>query len=177
MKTNNRTLWAIALASLLLLGGCASGTLLPSRAVANLDTGHGTYTLILAGGQNFHDLNAVAILDRSDDPYTILPFGEAFNTRLIPNLSAAEAMERGEAFLANLASYRTTEKREIIGPDHTVIGYELRPLFMPMDTGLLGDIVDTAYVFAAENRVTVYVGYRAGYQDPRDAERSHLPSL
>ena len=168
MKTNTTLHLTISVALLLLLGGCASGTLLSSQSLVGHDTSPGTYNLILYGGQNARDFKSIAILDRVDDPYTILPFGAAFNYRIIENLSAVEAMESGERFINDLAEYRATDKREILAPDHTVIGYELRPLFLPLATGLLGDILDTSYVLEEENRVMVYVGFKARYQDPLD---------
>jgi len=175
MKTNKTPLGVMPATVLLLLSGCVSGTMLSSQSVTEIDTNHGTYTLILYGGQNAHDLSSIAVLDRTDDAYTILPYGAAFNYRIVENLSAADAMERGDSFLHNLSSYRATEKRAIYTPDHTVIGYEMRPLFMPLDTGLLGDILDTSYVLQTDNQVMVYVGFRGGYQNQLDSDDTHFP--
>ncbi len=166
MKTNRTLHLTITVALLLLLGGCASGTLLSSRSLAGLETSPGAYNLILYGGQNARDFRSIVILDRVGDPYTILPFGAAFNYRIIDNLTAAEAMARGERFINDLAEYRTMERREIYAPDKTVIGYELRPLYMPLSTGLLGDLLDTSYLLQAENRVLVYVNFKKSYHDP-----------
>lgn len=168
MKTNNTLRLAIPVLLLLLLSGCLSGTRLSSRSVADLDTSRGTYNLILYGGHNTHALRTIAILDRSDDPYTIVPYGASFNYRIKENLSAAEARESGEQLLRTLVAYRATEEREILGPDNTVIGYELRPLFMPITTGIHSDILDTSYFLQADNRVMVYVDFRGHYQDPMD---------
>lgn len=157
---------AIPLTLLFLLSGCAGGTLLSTQSLVDLEPGPGTYNLILFGGQNARDLRSIAILDRTDDPYTILPYGAAFNYRLIEKLTASEAMERGGQFINDLYAYRATERREIHGPDQTVIGYELRPLFMPLTTGRLGDLLDTSYLLQPDNRVLVYVGFKEGYHDP-----------
>jgi hypothetical protein len=170
MKMKSTIFHSIAVTALLLLTGCVSGTLLSTQSHSGLTPGQGTYNLILYGHQNARDVRSVAILDRTDDQYTILPFGATFNYRIIKNLSAAEARERGEQFLNEIYAYRATEQREIYGPDHTVIGYELRPLFMPFTTGLLGDVLDTSYVLQPENRVMVYVGYKGGHQDPLDSD-------
>jgi len=170
MNAKNTLRNAAAVSLLLLLSGCTSGTLLSSQTIADLDAGRGTVTLILYGGQNAHDLRTIAIIDRSDDPYSLLPYGAAFNYRIIENLSMTDALERGERFINDLYSYRATEKRAIHAPDHTVIGHELRPLFMPLDTGLLGNVLDISYVLQADdNRVTVFVEFKSGFQDPQDA--------
>jgi hypothetical protein len=169
MKPKILHLLAILFPVVLLQNGCTSGILLSSRPIAARDTGRGSYNLILYGGQNPRAADSVAILDRTDDPYTILPYGAAFNYRIIDNLSADEAIKRGRAFISDLTSYRATEIREIDGPKHTVIGYELRPLFMPLETGRLGDFVDTSYVLQEKNQVRVYVGFRGGYSNPLDS--------
>ena len=71
MKTTSARLKAIAVALSLLVGGCASGPLLSTHPLAGLDLGRGPYRLIQYGGQNARDLRSIAILDRSDDAYTI----------------------------------------------------------------------------------------------------------
>ena len=161
MNTNSTPLLAIPVCALLLLSGCASGVLLSTHSQPGLTPNPGTYNLILYGGQNARDFRSIAILDRNDDPYTILPYGAEFNYRIIAGLSADEAMEGGERFIKSLVPYWTTEKREILGPDNSVIGYELRPFFMPFSTGILGDILDTSYLLGPEeNRVTVRISLK-----------------
>lgn len=174
MNTNSTLLLTIPVTLLFFLNGCIDGTRLSTQSVADLNTSRGTYNLILYGGHNAHDLQSVAILDRTDDPHTILPFGASFKYRIIENLSTADALARGERFLNDLIAYRGTEKREIRGPDQTVLGYELRPLFMPLATGLLGDILDSSYVLQEENRVVVYISFRGHYQDPMDSSSGNL---
>jgi hypothetical protein len=169
MQYNNTRLFAIPVALLLLQGGCVSGTRLTSQSIAALDMDRGSYNLILYGGQNYRDLASVAILDRTDDAYTILPYGATFKYHIIENLSADKAVERGSLLINDLHTYKSTETRAIYGPNNTIIGYELRPLFWPLDTGHFGDIVNTSYVLQAENQVTVYVGFKGNIQDPLDS--------
>lgn len=169
MKPTSTRLFAVPIACLLLQGGCMSGTRLSSHSIAALDTDRGAYDLILYGGQNYRDLSSVAILDRTDDAYTILPYGADFKYHIIENLSAAKAVERGGLLINDLHTYKSTQTRAIYGPNNTVIGYELRPMFAPLDTGHFGDIVDTTYVLQADNLVTVYVGFKGDLQDPLDS--------
>lgn len=175
MMTNRTILLAIPLTALLFLSGCTSGTILSTQSPTGLDQIGGTYDLILYGGQNARDLRSIAILDRTEDPYTILPYGAAFNYRIIEKISAVDALESGERFLYDLAEYRAMEKREIYSPNHTVIGYELRPIFMPLTTGFLGDILDTSYVLQPENRVTVYVDFKGNAQNQMDFNDKNAP--
>jgi hypothetical protein len=160
MKTSRAFLLSIPVSLLLFIGSCTSGTLLSPHTLNRPEPVRGTYNLILYGGRNAHDLRTVAILDRNDDQYTIHPFGAAFNYRIIKDLPAAEAMERGNEFVSRIISYQATEKHEIYGPDHTVIGYELRPLLMPFTSGWLGDPLYTSYLVNGNNQITVYVGYK-----------------
>jgi hypothetical protein len=165
MKTNRVSLLSLAVLFLLGLSSCTSGTLLATHALGGLEPAGGSYTLILHGGQNARDLRTVAILDRDGDPYTIVPFGAAFNYRIVKGLSAGEALARGERFINDLAAYRTMERRAIHGADHSVIGYELRPLYMPLTTGMLGDPLQTSYLLQAEGQVTVYVDFKGSLDD------------
>lgn len=170
MKPKRTCLLAILVAFLSFQSGCTSGTLLLSHSIPSLDARRGTYDLILYSGQNFQDPRSVAILDRTDDPYTIVPYGAPFHYRTIEGLSAADALKNGERFVHRLYAFRATEKREILGPDHTVIGYELRPLFMPLDTGYMGDIVDTSYLLRSGDRVMAYVGLKGSCQNQRESD-------
>lgn len=154
------------------LSGCTSGTFLSTRPLTDRETVHGAYNLIMYSGQNAQDLRSIAILDRADDSYTIVPYGAAFTYRVLNNLPAPEAMETGVRFLNDLYSFRATDSQIIYAPDQTIIGYELTPLFMPIYTGLLGDILDTSYFLQAENKVVVYVDFKTAYQSPQNAHNS-----
>lgn len=170
MKMTNVLFLAMAAGLPLSLSGCVSGTLLATHTLAGHEPAKGGYTLILQGGQSARDLRTVAILDRDDDPYTIMPFGAAFNYRVVGRLPAGEAMATGERFLNDLISYRSMARREILGPDRTVIGYELRPLFMPFATGLSGDPLQTSYLLRADGQVTVYVDLKRPFHTLMDAD-------
>lgn len=169
MKKNHSSFVTIPVALLVLQSACINGTRLSSQSIAALDTTRGTYTLIMYGGQNFRDLGSVSILDRTDDAYTIMPYGAAFKYRIIEDLSATEAVETGDRFINDLHTYKSTEIRAIHGPDNTIIGYEMRPLFMPLDTGYFGDVIETSYILQEGNQVTVYVGFKGGIEDPLDS--------
>ncbi len=169
MNTKNAILVPFAVSFLLFLSGCVSGTLLTTHSVAMQDQpGKGTFTLILYGGQNPYDFASVAILDREDDQYRIQPFGSSFNYRTFEGVAGADAIERGNQFLANLMYYRRTELREIFGPGNTVIGYEMRPIFFPMNTGGFSDILDTMYVLKQNNLIMAYISLTSWFEDPLD---------
>jgi len=159
------------LSAFIVLTGCASGTMLSTQA---LQEGHapsdGTYTLILYGGQNVYDYETIAILDRSDDPYTILPFGAPFHYRVIREVSAADALRQGDSLMNDLNGYQAMERRGISGPDKTLIGYELRPLFAPLFTGRHSDALTTSYLLGADNSITVYVSLKDSVMDSRHRE-------
>ncbi|MBA3015851.1 MAG: hypothetical protein KKD63_00305 [Proteobacteria bacterium] len=160
MGTKRMSLPVVLVIILLFLSGCAPGILLRTRMLKTIGPDPGSYDLILYGGQNPHDFRTVAILDRTDDQYAIIPFGAAFNYRIIKGLPAAEALEMGSRFISDITAFRAEEMREIYGPKNIVIGYELRPVYMPLTTGWLGDILITSYHLIEKGHVTVYVSFR-----------------
>lgn len=169
MNMKNAILVPLAVSLLLFLSGCVSGTLLTTHSVAMQNQPEkGPYTLILYGGQNPYDFASVAILDREDDQYRIQPYGSSFNYRTFEGVAGADAIERGNRFLANLSNYRRTELREIFGPGNAVIGYEMRPIFLAVNTGGFGDILDTMYVLKKNNLVMAYISLTSWFTDPLD---------
>jgi len=150
--------FALAASLLLTLTACASGTLLPTDYLhSHQIDDKGTFDLILYGGRNVHDLKTVAILDRDGDPYTIVPFGAEYFSRRLDNLPLPEAFSKGEQFIANSLYYSTTEIKVIKGPDGSIIGYELRPLYMSLYVGGTGDVLSTAYLLKKDNTVVAYI--------------------
>lgn len=160
---------------LLLLNSCTHGTILSTHTTKDIKQVRGKYDLILYGGQNPHDFRTVAILDRTDDRYAIYPYGATFNYRIIKNLTPEEAQRLGNEFIRRITEYRATEKYEIFGPGHTVIGYELRPIYMPLAAGWLGDLLSTSYFLSGDDLVTVYISVKGEYSNreefPRDDSR------
>ncbi len=157
MNTFSHLKFSIATIMLLALTACAAGNLLNTRYVKDLGAESGTFRLILYGGKNTHDYETVAILDRENDPYTIVPFGEDYSYRLVEHVSMAEAVRQGQQFIGNTNFYRTMESKSIIGPDGSVIGYELRPLYMSLFVGGTGDVLSTSYLLKEGNTVVAYI--------------------
>jgi len=141
------------------------GSLLTTRSTSEYDA-KGDYILILYGGQNIHDFKTVAILDRENDNYRIVPFGANFNYRTFKGLTGQEAYEKAFTFLSNQNDFRNVEKRSIIGPDgDTIIGYEIRPFYHSFTVGRLGDVMKTSFVLRPDNTVQVYVSLKHRFED------------
>ncbi len=115
----------------------------------------GTYTLILYGGRYSSDLQTVAILAREGTGYAFEPYAPEFDYRVIQGVPAKEALSAAESFVRNHPSAYRSQLARILGPGGEVLGYELRPLYFPLDFGVT-DVLDVTY-WLTDRKVVVRV--------------------
>lgn len=147
------------------LAGCATGQYLKTEE-ASSSAPSGTYTLFLHGGRYAADLQNVAILDKEGDPYTFEIYAPKFDYKISRGVPARQAAEEAEKFVRLHYAVRNSQWEKILGPEGSVIGYEVRPLYQPLETGY-PDILDITYVIR-QNKVTVRISFKP------DIERSIL---
>ncbi|TAN42460.1 MAG: hypothetical protein EPN25_03215 [Nitrospirae bacterium] len=112
----------------------------------------GNYTLVLHGCRYLDDPETIAFLDREGDGITFEPYTADFNYRTIKGLSAAEALAAAGHFVACNTSFRSSQISSIFAEKGGVLGYELRPLYLPYTYGL-DDILLTDYRLRGERMV------------------------
>lgn len=152
-KTSTITLVFLVLVGML-SSACAVGGVLRTHKAQSSEIA-GSYTLILYGSRHASDIESVAILDREGDQYTVEPFAPAFDYKIKKEISGPEAIKQAEEFVKWHPSVLDTWLQKIIGPDGSVIGYELRPLYRSFDYGT-SDVLDISYR-ASEGTVKVYI--------------------
>jgi hypothetical protein len=140
------------------LSSCEGGRYLKAQEVSPSDLS-GTYTLLLYGGRYGGDLQNVAILDKDADRYTFEIFAPDFDYKTERGLTAAEAIERAERFVRFHYGYSKTQWKEVLDPSGSVIGYEARPLYRPLEAGY-PDILDISYVLM-DAKVVVRIRFKA----------------
>ncbi|TAN39702.1 MAG: hypothetical protein EPN25_10370 [Nitrospirae bacterium] len=126
------------------LSGCATGQYLKTEEVLSPELS-GTYTLILHGGRYAADFQNVAILDREGDSFSIGIYAPVFDYKVRSGLPADRAIEEAEKFVRFHYAARSSQWKKILGTDNSLIGYEVRPLYEPLETGY-PDILDITYV-------------------------------
>lgn len=104
----------------------------------------GTFTLILHGANHSTDLETIAILDREGDGYEFEPFAPEFAYRIKKNLSANEALSEAEKFVGWHHSFRNAIISRLVDAKGSLLGYEVRPLYYPLDFGEI-DVLDIDY--------------------------------
>ncbi len=138
----------------------ASARTLTTDAVKPADIQGGTYSLIAHGCNSAEDLAPVAILQREDTPYhfgVVAPRGE---TQTIAGLTRDEALRRAQDFVnCNPSVLQRADITEIRGPNDTLVGYEVKPVYYPLRSGS-SDGVHTSYRVKGDTILT-YV-----YPDP-----------
>jgi len=139
-----------------LLASCAANTLVTSHRVPGAKLEPVTYTVILYRNLAVDYLATVALLDREDDAYTILPRDADFTYSLVKNLSAGEALQAAENFFHTQPSYSRTEVRAITGPDGKLLGYEVRPLYQLFVYGT-DDVLDISYSLQTDHEIKAWI--------------------
>jgi hypothetical protein len=117
----------------------------------------GTFTLILYGGNYLDDLETIAILDSEGDEYTLAPYAPDFEYRVQKGVQAEEALSTAQKFVSFHPSFRRSQLSKILDKNGNIIGYELRPLYMPIAVGMVGDVLDVYYWLKEGGRVKVTI--------------------
>jgi hypothetical protein len=138
-----------------LLSSCAGGNL-RAEHVDSLDEEEGTFTLITHGGNYLEDLETAAFFDIEGDNYEIRPFAPEFRYKAIEGLSVKEAMDKALHHVSFHPSLSGTWLKRIVNEKGRVIGYELRPLYMPVVYGE-HDVMEIRYFLKEEGKVRAYV--------------------
>jgi hypothetical protein len=105
-----------------------------------------TYTLILYGGRHSNDLETIAFLDREGDGYTFEVYAPDFDYRIERGLSSADALRKAKEFVGWHNAFSYSQTVEIKDKSGVVIGYEIRPMYMPFVFGV-SDVMDVYYTF------------------------------
>lgn len=130
--------------SLILTVSCATGKYLRTEA-AKVTEISGTYTIILYGGRYSADMETIAILDKEGDKYTFEVYAPEFDYKIKHGVPAKKALEESEKFVRFHHSFWQARLSKIIDPSGNTIGYEIRPLYHPIDFGYT-DVLDVRYV-------------------------------
>ena len=139
----------------LLLTGCMTGTRLNTRA-ADPAAISGTYTLLLHGCKYGDEIDNVAILadEQGKDPVYLYDLPASYTTK--KGVPANEAIVEATAFVA-CSTHRVWKTRfsRIVDVGGATIGYELRPLYFPLEFSN-PDPLEISY-FRREDGVRVYI--------------------
>ncbi len=126
------------------IASTASAKTLSTDAVKPADIQSGTYSLIAHGCNSTEDLSSVAILQKEGSPYHFSIVEPRGQYQIVTGLSADEAMRRAEQFAMCNPDAGRTEVTEIRDQNNDVIGYEVKPAYLPLRSGS-SDGVDTSY--------------------------------
>jgi hypothetical protein len=126
-----------------LCASCASGTRLNTGGVQEFDT-KSTYRVIFFGCNYLNDLETLAFLDKEDDKYVFDPYAPDFRYRMENGVAVNDALEKVDKFLNCNASFSHSRISMITASDGHIVGYEVRPLYLPMTYGI-DDVLETDY--------------------------------
>lgn len=116
----------------------------------------GTYRLILYGHRFANDVETLAIFDREGDGFTFEPFAPDFDFKIKKDLPAAEALKEAQEFVSFHRDFWRSQLSKILDAKGNIIGFELRPLYYPLDYGV-SDILDVYYWPKDNGRIKVTI--------------------
>ena len=141
----------------LCMGSCAPTSYLITAPTDPREI-EGTYTLILYGGRHSSDIENVAVLDKEGDQYTFMVYAPEFDYKVKRHVPAKEALAEAEAFVRFHYAFWTAQLMGIVDGSGIPIGYEVRPLYSPLDFGN-PDVLDVDYI-VKDNKVTVRISLK-----------------
>lgn len=116
----------------------------------------GVFTLILYGGRHSDDIETIAIFDYEGDQYNFEPYAPEFDYRIKRGISAREALNEAEKFVSFHNSFYRSQLSKIIDNRGNIIGYELRPLYLPFSYGV-SDVLEVDYWLKEGGKVKVTI--------------------
>ncbi|MBU0481276.1 MAG: hypothetical protein KKG47_09255 [Proteobacteria bacterium] len=146
--------YLIITALYLVIGGCAALTLERGDVVDRKEIA-GTYNLVLVGGTYAADAERLVILDAANDGYTFRPVTAPGRVQLVPEIGAAEALRKAEAFFSDHCAYDGYQIKKLTKPDGGFVGYELVPDY-PASLCEDGNILQVSYSQGNEGEIKVY---------------------
>jgi hypothetical protein len=126
-----------------ILASCAAGNYLRTEESSSIEMKK-TYSLILYGGRFSDDRETLAILDKEGDKYEFIVYASQDDYRIKRKVPAKKALAMAEHFARFHHSFRRSLLSRILDQSGATIGYEVKPLYFPLDMGY-SDLIDTYY--------------------------------
>ncbi|MFQ3573256.1 MAG: hypothetical protein SNJ53_01330 [Thermodesulfovibrionales bacterium] len=104
----------------------------------------GRFDVILYGGRHGNDLETIAYLDPLYDEYQIQIFAPDFDYRIVHSKDDKTAIDVAQKFTGWHSSFMRFIYSKIITPDGKIVGYEVKPLYLPFVFGR-SDVFDISY--------------------------------
>ncbi|RJQ49938.1 MAG: hypothetical protein C4526_12890 [Nitrospiraceae bacterium] len=143
---------------LMTLYSCMGGGYLRTDPAASREVS-GTYTLLLHGVRYSDDVENVAILDKEGDGYSFEIFAPEYDYTVLKQVPAKEALEKAERHVGSHYAVRKTELSRILDRQGNIVGYELKPLYHPLEFGI-PDILYIDYTIKGNKIITkIWVRY------------------
>jgi hypothetical protein len=124
----------------------------------------GRYNLILYAERSLGDLETIALLDVEGDGYEFVPYSPKFEYEVINGVSAEEAVREAKHWVSAHHAFHSLLVSEVAGPSGAAIGYEFRPLYMPIVFGM-ADVLDITYRLKEDGKVRVRVDLKREIED------------
>jgi hypothetical protein len=172
VKQNEFIVRALALVMLAaVIPACVPGKQLLAQAALPNEVS-GSYTLLLYGCHYPSQPNNVAILVKEDSRYPLEIFDIDASYRVKKGVPAQEALAEANAFVrCSTHTIWMTELKRIPDDAGGTVGFELRPLYVPLEFGF-PDVMLISYALK-DGRVRAYIRMDRHLERDRDSRDFH----
>ncbi len=125
----------------------------------------GTFSLILYGGSYLDDFETIAILDYEGDEFIFQPYAREFDYNVHKGLPSEKALKEAHEFIRGHSAFLRARLRKILDEKGKIIGYELRPLYLPVKYGV-SDTLEVRYKLQKQT-VRIFIRPHPRVRDPR----------
>jgi hypothetical protein len=172
MKTlAERTVITIILTLVLFsLCSCAGGgSGLRTQEITDPSGVSGRYTLVLFNDPAYIGLRAVGFLSAEGSGYTITPYASSDMYTSTYGMDGQEALQAAVSFVRKNPSFTRAVVSGILDPSGRTIGYEVRPMFSPLDYGA-EDVMSITYMLKGPGTVEVHIDVIESVQNVLSAQ-------
>jgi hypothetical protein len=128
---------------------------LERETIKDEKTIRGNFSLILYDSGHVEGIEKIALMDLEGDEYVFEPHAPEFDFSNKPHLTDEEALKEAINFVSRHSSFMSTQISRITDKHGRALGYEVRPLYMPITFGV-SDVLDVDY-FVKEKKVVVFI--------------------
>jgi hypothetical protein len=116
----------------------------------------GKYSLILFGARHGFDLETIAFLDYEGDDTTFEPFSPEYDYKVKHHVEDEQALTEALKFISWYPSYLKARLSRITDMEDRILGYEVRPLYLPTTSFAHFDVLNVNYMLQ-EKKVVVRI--------------------
>ena len=127
----------------------------------------GNYSIVLFGARHGFDLETIAFLDYEGDDVTFEPFSPEYDYKIKKHVGEEQALTEALRFISWYPSYLKARLSRITDMQDRILGYEVRPLYLPTTSFGQYDVLNVHYMLQ-DKKVVVRIQLKPSVESELD---------